>query len=75
MPAPAAAVFVERAERIAESLEAGVALAQGRDLGRAGGFRMPEVGTVKLEATGTGFAIDADDLGTLFDLPTSRCGR
>ena len=42
VPAPAAAVFVERAERIAESLEAGVALAQGRDLGRAGGFRMPE---------------------------------
>jgi hemoglobin len=41
-PARAAAVFVDRAERIAESLEAGIALAQGRDLGRAGGFRLPE---------------------------------
>jgi hemoglobin len=41
-PARAAAEFVERAERIAGSLEAGIALAQGRDLGRAGGFRMPE---------------------------------
>ena len=36
---------------------------------------------MKLEATGTGFAIDADDLGTLFDLPTQsvrplmRAGR
>ena len=43
--APAqAARFVERAERIAESLEAGIALAQGRDLGRASGFRMPGAG-------------------------------
>jgi hemoglobin len=41
VPAPAAALFAERAGRIAESLEAGIALAQGRDLGRAGGFRMP----------------------------------
>jgi hemoglobin len=38
----AAEVFVERAERIAESLETGIALAQGRDLGRAGAFRLPE---------------------------------
>lgn len=41
-PARSAAVFVERAERIAESLETGIALAQGRDLGRAGAFRLPE---------------------------------
>lgn len=40
-PPAAAAVFVGRAERIAESLEAGIALAQARDLGRADGFRMP----------------------------------
>ena len=40
-PPAAAAAFVERAERIAESLEAGVALHQGRDLGRAGAFRLP----------------------------------
>ena len=43
-PGRPAAVFVERAERIAESLEAGIALHQGRDLGRAGGFRMPGAG-------------------------------
>jgi len=43
-PAPAAALFAERAGRIAESLEAGIALTQGRDLGRAGGFRMPGAG-------------------------------
>ena len=40
-PPAAAAEFVARAERIAESLEAGIAAHQGRDLGRAGGFRMP----------------------------------
>jgi hemoglobin len=42
-PARSAAVFVERAERIAESLETGIALHQRRDLGRAGGFRLPGV--------------------------------
>jgi hemoglobin len=40
-PAAAAAHFVERAERIAVSLEAGIEAHQGRHLGRAGGFRMP----------------------------------
>jgi hemoglobin len=42
VPARAAAVFVDRAEPIAESLEAAIAVAQGRDLGRAGAFRLPE---------------------------------
>jgi hemoglobin len=40
-PPVAAAAFIERAERIAESLEAGIAAPQRRDLSRVGGFRMP----------------------------------
>lgn len=43
-PPAAAAVFADRAGRIADSLEAGIALAQGRHLGRAGSFRMPGAG-------------------------------
>ena len=73
----AAAEFVERAERIAASLEAGIALAQGRDLGRAGasGCRRRAVSAaMRLDPTETGFAIAAADLGALLDLPARRCG-
>ncbi|MDE3028102.1 MAG: group III truncated hemoglobin [Paracoccaceae bacterium] len=40
-PPAAAAHFIERAERIATSLEAGIEAHQGRSLGRAERFRMP----------------------------------
>ena len=40
-PPAAAEVFIERAERIAASLEAGIEAHQGRQLGRAGAFRLP----------------------------------
>lgn len=40
-PPAAAAHFIERAERVAASLEAGIELAQRRSLGRASAFRMP----------------------------------
>lgn len=40
-PPAAAGHFIERAERVAVSLEAGIELAQGRSLGRSGAFRMP----------------------------------
>jgi len=40
-PPAAARHFIERAERIAKSLEAGIEAHQGRNLGRARGFRMP----------------------------------
>ena len=40
-PPAAAAHFIERAERVAVSLEAGIEAAQGRHLGRTGAFRMP----------------------------------
>ena len=40
-PPAAADHFIERAERIAMSLEAGIEAHQGRSLGRARGFHMP----------------------------------
>lgn len=40
-PPPAAAHVIERAERIAVSLEAGIESVQGRSLGRPGTFRLP----------------------------------
>jgi hemoglobin len=40
-PPEAATHLIERAERIAQSLEAGIEAAQGRSLGRPGGFRLP----------------------------------
>lgn len=36
-----AAWLIEKAERIALSLESGIEVLQGRSLGRAGGFRLP----------------------------------
>ncbi|MBI1219999.1 MAG: preprotein translocase subunit TatC [Rhodobacteraceae bacterium] len=41
-PAAAADHFIERAERIAASLEAGIEAHQGRSLGRQCAFRMPD---------------------------------
>lgn len=40
-PPEAAALLIEKAERIAASLEAGIEAAQGRSLGRPRAFRMP----------------------------------
>ncbi len=44
-PPVAADHFIERAERIAASLEAGIEAHQGRSLGRPRGFHMPQAPT------------------------------
>ena len=44
-PPAAAAHFIERAERIAASLEAGIEAHQGRSLGRPGTLKMPLAAT------------------------------
>ena len=40
-PPEAAAYLIEKAERIAQSLESGIEAVQGRSLGRKGAFRLP----------------------------------